>query len=79
MEFRLALLPRFLLLVTTSVALAATLKPAGTYPRLPIGFEENKGQARPDIRFVSRSPGPNVGLTPTSILFATTAATMSLS
>lgn len=78
MAIRLPLLPRCLLLLTTSVTLAATLKPAGTYPRLPVGFEENKGQARPDIRFISRSPGPHVGLTPTSILFATTATTMSL-
>ncbi|MBL8294122.1 MAG: hypothetical protein JNN08_19920 [Bryobacterales bacterium] len=78
MAIRLPLLPRFLLLLTTSVALAATLKPTGTYPRPPVGFEENKGQARPDIRFVSRSPGPNVGLIASSILFATAAVSLSL-
>lgn len=42
----------------------AGLQVAGQYGNLPLTFEENRGQAAPDVKFLSRGAGYNFSVTP---------------
>ncbi|MGH9891922.1 MAG: SBBP repeat-containing protein, partial [bacterium] len=41
----------------------ATQKLSGNYARLPLSFEENRGQTDPEVKFLSRGPGYTLFLT----------------
>ena len=48
-------------------SLAAVSKPplSSTYGRIPLGFEANRGQADPQVKFLTRCQGYTLFLTPT--------------
>mgnify|MGYP001389337330 CR=1 FL=1 len=55
----------FLLALAVPAPLGASVRPVAGYGDLPLGFEENRGQADRSVRFLSRAGGHTVFLTDT--------------
>src|SRR5579871_960756 len=50
------------------VAEAAKSRALANYGKLPLSFEENRGQAASNVKYISHGSGYSIGLTPSTVL-----------